>query len=72
LHGATDVDEVVGDDAEADPAVHSDIAMSRQSQPWAYERHTTAGYWFRALACRFAFGACGNLDRHVPFRDVTV
>ena len=27
MHGATDVDEVVGDDAEADPAVHSDIAL---------------------------------------------
>jgi hypothetical protein len=27
FHGAPDVDEVVGDDAEADPAVHSDIAL---------------------------------------------
>ncbi len=27
FHGATDVDEVVGDDAEADPAVHADIAL---------------------------------------------
>jgi hypothetical protein len=26
LHGATDVDDVVGDDAEADPAVHSNGA----------------------------------------------
>jgi hypothetical protein len=27
FHGATDVDDVVGDDAEADPAVHSDVAL---------------------------------------------
>ncbi len=25
MHGATDVDEVIGDNAEADPAVHSDL-----------------------------------------------
>ena len=27
MHGATDVDEVVGDDAEANPAVHSDVTL---------------------------------------------
>jgi len=27
LDGATDVDDVVSDDAEADPAVHSDVAL---------------------------------------------
>src|SRR5580704_7001477 len=27
FHGATDVDDVVGDDAEAHPAVHSDVAL---------------------------------------------
>ena len=25
--GATDIDDVVGDNAEADPAVHSDVAL---------------------------------------------
>src|ERR1700730_6889480 len=28
VHGATDVDDVVGDDAEADPAVRSDVALA--------------------------------------------
>jgi len=27
LHGATNVDDVVGDDAEPDPAVHSDVTF---------------------------------------------
>ena len=27
FHGATDVDKVIGDDAEPDPAVHSDEAL---------------------------------------------
>ena len=28
FHGATDVDDIVGDDAEADPAVHSEVACA--------------------------------------------
>ena len=27
FHGATDVDDIVGDDAKPDPAVHSDVAL---------------------------------------------
>jgi len=27
FHSATDVDEVVGDDTEADPAIHSDRSL---------------------------------------------
>ena len=39
FHRTTDVDDIVGDDPEADPAVHSEVALVAAAAP----RISTAG-----------------------------
>jgi hypothetical protein len=82
LHVTTDVDDVVGDDAEADPAVHSNVALVAAAgeavSPFDYaDAALASGTPLLAVAERalfllaFAFGALverlGMQTRLTPF-----
>src|SRR5262249_43278574 len=82
-HGATDVDDVIGDDAETNPAVHSDKSLvSAACEAVAPLGHADASFtsgapfltvaepalFLLALALRAFGGAIGDADAFDTFR----
>jgi hypothetical protein len=44
FHGATDIDNIVGDDAEPDPTVHSDVAAAANTRLEPYQSTCLSRY----------------------------